>query len=113
MNRAPQHGLAREAWLRAGVDRALSIALPQPTSGPTNKGYWMRKARRGWTMLEEDARTMLRLIEKRIRASDIQVEHRHVLIRLRDMIEGDLAAFEQDRASEPGSVETDIVRPTG
>ena len=56
---------------------------------------------------------MLRRIEERIRASDIQVEHRHVLIRLPDMIEGDLAAFEQDRASEPVWVETDIVRATG
>ena len=56
---------------------------------------------------------MLRRIEERIRASDIQVEHRYVLIRLRDMIESDLAAFEQDRASEPDSVETDIVRATG
>jgi len=64
-------------------------------------------------MPEEDACSMLRRIEERIRASDIQVEHRHVLIRLQDMIEGDLAAFEQDRASEPGSVETDIVRATG
>jgi len=73
----------------------------------------MCKARRGWTMPEEDTRTMLRLIEKRIRASDIRVEHRDVLIRLRDMIESDLAAFEQDRASEPDSVETDIVRATG
>ena len=73
----------------------------------------MCKARRGWTMPEEDTRTMLRLIEKRIRASDIRVVHRDVLIRLRDLIESDLAAFEQDRASEPVSVETDIVRATG
>jgi len=64
-------------------------------------------------MPEEDACSMLRRIEERIRASDIQVEHRYVLIRLRDMIESDLAAFEQDRASEPDSVETDIVRATG
>jgi hypothetical protein len=73
----------------------------------------MCKARRGWTMPEEDTCSMLRLIEKRIRASDIRVEHRDVLIRLRAMFEGNLAAFEQDRASEPGSVETDIVRATG
>jgi len=64
-------------------------------------------------MPEEDDCSMLRLIEKRIRASDIQVEHRYVLIRLRAMFEGNLAAFEQDRASEPGSVETYIVRATG
>ena len=51
----------------------------------------MRKARRGWVMPEEDALSMLRLIEERIRSSQIKVEHRDVLIRLRDMIEDDLA----------------------
>ncbi len=42
-------------------------------------------------MPEEDARSMLRLIEERIRSSGIQVQHRDVLIRLRAMIEDDLA----------------------
>ena len=51
----------------------------------------MRKVRRGWVMPEEDARSMLRLIEERIRSSNIRVEHRDVLIRLRAMIEDDLA----------------------
>ena len=50
----------------------------------------MRKARRGWTMPEEDARPMLTMIEERIRSSDIRVEHRDALIRLRTMIEDDL-----------------------
>ena len=52
-------------------------------------------------MPEEDARPMLRLIEERIRSSDIQVEHRDILIRLRDMIEDDLA--EQSHCSAPMS----------
>ena len=51
----------------------------------------MRKARRGWVMPEEDARSMLRLIEQRIRSSQIEVQHRDVLIRLRAMIQDDLA----------------------
>ncbi len=34
---------------------------------------------------------MLRLIEERIRSSQIAVQHRDVLIRLREMIEDDLA----------------------
>ena len=51
----------------------------------------MRNARRGWVMPEEDARPVLRLIEERIRSSEIEVEHRDVLIRLRAMIEEDLA----------------------
>jgi hypothetical protein len=50
----------------------------------------MRKARRGWTMPEQDARSMLTMIEERIRSSDIQVEHRDALTRLRAMIEDDL-----------------------
>jgi hypothetical protein len=56
----------------------------------------MRKARRGWVMPEPEARSMLRLIEERIRSSQIEVEHRGVLIRLRDMIEDDLAALRCD-----------------
>ena len=35
---------------------------------------------------------MLMMIEERIRASDIRVEHRDALIRLREMIEDDLWA---------------------
>jgi len=67
----------------------------------------MRKARQGWTMPEEDARSMLTMIEERIRASDIRVEHRDVLIRLRAMIEDDLAAEEQGRALMVGLAEAD------
>ena len=55
----------------------------------------MRKARCGWSMVEEDARSMLTMIEERIRSSDIQVEHRDALIRVRAMIEDDLTAVEK------------------
>ena len=55
----------------------------------------MRKARCGWSMVEEDARSMLSMIKERIRASDIRVEHRDALIRLRAMIEDDLGADEK------------------
>jgi hypothetical protein len=51
----------------------------------------MRKARRGWVMPEPEARSMLRLIEERIRSLQFEVQHRDVLIRLREMIEDDLA----------------------
>jgi hypothetical protein len=63
----------------------------------------MCKARRGWTMPEEDARSMLLMIEERIRSSDIRVEHRDALIRLRAMIEDDLGAVEKhpDQMSDP------------
>ena len=56
----------------------------------------MRQVRRGWTMPEEDARSMLMMIEERIRSSDIQIEHRDALIRLRAMIADDLTALAED-----------------
>jgi hypothetical protein len=68
----------------------------------------MRKARRGWTMPEEDARSMLTMIEERIRSSDIQVEHRDVLIRLREMIEDELWALER----QPGPPRGSSLEPT-
>ena len=55
---------------------------------------------------------MLTMIEERIRSSDIRVEHRDTLIRLRAMIEDDLAAYQQDRASEAGSAEAGSKRTT-
>ena len=65
----------------------------------------MRKARRGWTIPEDDARSMLLMIEQRIRSSDIRIEHRDALIRLRAMIEDDLAALARGGASAPCSTE--------
>ena len=62
----------------------------------------MRKARCGWSMVEEDARSMLSMIKERIRASDIRVEHRDMLIRLRVMIEDGLAPRERVEA-RPGA----------
>ena len=61
----------------------------------------MRKARRSWVMPEPEARSMLRLIEERIRSSDIQIEHRDVLIRLRAMIEDDLSSPEWSQSKMP------------
>ena len=52
----------------------------------------MRKVRGAWTMPEEDARTMLRQIEERIKTSSIGIRHRDALIRLRAIIEDDLQA---------------------
>jgi hypothetical protein len=66
-----------------------------------HRGSLMRTARRGWVMPEEDARSMLRLIEKRIKSSDIQVQHRDVLIRLRAMIEDDLSSPEWSQSKMP------------
>jgi hypothetical protein len=66
------------------------------------RGSLMRTARHGWVMPEEeDARSMLRLIEKRIKSSDIQVQHRDVLIRLRAMIEDDLSSPEWSQSKMP------------
>ena len=45
-------------------------------------------------MPDEDARSLLRLIEERVRCSEIEVRHRDALIRLRAILEDDLAAAE-------------------
>ena len=57
----------------------------------------MRK-RRAWVMPEEDARSLLQQIEVRIRASDIEVQHLDVLIRLRSLIEEDLTTTSKDNS---------------
>ena len=46
-------------------------------------------------MPDEGTRSMLTIIEERIRSSGIRVEHRDMLIRLRTMIEDDLTAVTQ------------------
>jgi len=48
------------------------------------------RRQRAWVMPDEDARSLLQQIEERIRASNIEVEHRDILIRLRSLIEEDL-----------------------
>ncbi len=50
----------------------------------------MRSRQRGWIMPEEDIPSMLQMIEAKIASSEIAVDHRHALIRLRDILEGDL-----------------------
>src|SRR5215208_5684334 len=87
---------------------SLSVRSPSPISRTNEqRGWWMRTARRGWTMLEEDGRSMLALIEERIRFSGIGLEHRDLLIRLRAMIEDDLDASAQSGVPAPSSGEGD------
>src|SRR4051794_32743780 len=51
-----------------GVLPSLSVRWPPPISRANEqRGSRMRNARRGWTMPEEDARSMLWLLEERIR----------------------------------------------
>src|SRR3954470_13394679 len=43
---------------------SLSLGTPPPISRTNEqRGWWMRNARRGWTMAAEDARSMLTMIE--------------------------------------------------
>jgi hypothetical protein len=49
-----------------------------------------RKGRLGWTMPEEDARSLLRLIEDRIRSDETPPADKDLLVRLRTTIEDDL-----------------------
>ena len=55
----------------------------------------MRSQRRGWTMPEEDMRSLLRLIDEKVCSSEIEVRHRDALIRLRSILESDLADLEE------------------
>ena len=45
-----------------------------------------------WTMPADEARTFLEHLQQKIASSEIEVQHRDVLIRLRSMIEEDLAS---------------------
>jgi hypothetical protein len=63
----------------------------------------MRKVR-GWIIEDKDARLLLGKIEERIRSSYIEVEHRDALIRLRSLIEDELADAETvaQQSASPG-----------
>ena len=50
----------------------------------------MRQARKGWFMLDDEARPMLRLISERLKSQRMDVRQRDALIRLRAMIENDI-----------------------
>jgi len=62
----------------------------------------MRKGRK-WVVAYEDAPSLLRQIEERVQSSDIEVQHRDVLIRLRSLIEEDVAKASKgdDREAQP------------
>jgi hypothetical protein len=60
----------------------------------------MRK-KRPWVMPDEDARSLLLQIEERIGSSEIEVQHRDVLIRLRSLIEEDLTTASQGPETRP------------
>jgi hypothetical protein len=59
---------------------------------------WQRA--HGWIMPEADIVSVLRLIDERVSSPKIDVRHRDVLIRLRDMLKDDLS-----RQSHNGSRE--------
>ena len=48
--------------------------------------------RPAWTMPADEARTFLERLQEKIASSEIEVKHKDVLIRLRSMIEEDLAS---------------------
>ena len=63
--------------------------------------------RKGWIMLEQDARSMLRLIQERITSGNIEVAQRDALIRLRSMIEDDVAELAQSSDASPSTAHLD------
>ena len=68
------------------------VSAYPPPSPKESRGGSMRKRRRGWIMPADDARSVLPVIEERIRSSETELRHRDALIRLREMIEEDLSA---------------------
>ena len=62
-----------------------------------------------WTMPADEARTLLESLQEKIASSEIEVKHKDLLIRLRSMIEEDLAStteamgvkLEAARATDP------------
>ena len=62
------------------------------------------RTKRAWSMPEDEARPFLRMLEERIRSSEIEVRHRDALIRLRAIIEEELGAAETalDLANQSG-----------
>ncbi len=57
----------------------------------------MRAWRRDWIMPREDIPSMLQMIEAKIASSEIELQHRSALIRLRAILEEDL----QDQTGDP------------
>jgi hypothetical protein len=62
-------------------------------------GTFMRQRSRGWFMPEADMRSMLRLIDEKIRSRMIDVRHQDVLIRLRESLENDLNDLSLEHSS--------------
>jgi hypothetical protein len=78
------------------------MAILSPPICPDKNARWANQMRkiRGWIMPNDDARSLLQKIEERIRSSEIDVQHRDVLIRLRSMIEEDLCIMAQSPRAE-------------
>lgn len=60
----------------------------------------MRQKKRGWIMSETDILSMLRLLDERIGSPHIEVRHRDISIRLRDILEDDLGDHRRDARPE-------------
>jgi hypothetical protein len=54
-----------------------------------------------WTMPADEARTFLEQLQGKIASSEIEVKHKDVLIRLRSMIEEDLASSTEAMDERP------------
>ena len=59
----------------------------------------MRKP--AWTMPADEARTFLQQLQEKIASSKIEAQHRDVLIRLRSIIEEDLASSTEAMDERP------------
>jgi hypothetical protein len=66
--------------------------------------------RPAWTMPADEALTLLEQLQEKIASSEIEVKHKDVLIRLRSMIEEDLASSTEATDERPQAEGGDIDR---
>jgi hypothetical protein len=71
----------------------------------------MRARRRGWIMPREDIPSMLQMIEAKIASSEIELQHRSALIRLRAILEEDLEDQTGNPAPQVSAVTADASEP--
>jgi hypothetical protein len=71
----------------------------------------MRARRRGWIMPREDIPPMLQMIEAKIASSEIELQHRSALIRLRAILEEDLEDQTGNPAPQVSAVTADASEP--
>jgi hypothetical protein len=84
-------GFGLSPRLRSWIEKALDGRKHRTHLTVTIISGETMSTKRAWSMPKDEPRSLLRLIEERIRSSEIEVERRDALIRLRQVIEEEVA----------------------